>query len=148
MQSPKILRSRITISEYAHLTKTAVDVAETEYDIRCRLAEELLPELIKLIEVQKVPDYANGTIEFYGELFAMARDDYFANYGTHYQRRGIADGTMAIMKNGNWMIVASADPAPPIPTPKPKAPAKPKPFDPTEYLRNRVSELQNGNANN
>lgn len=148
MQSPKILRSRITISEYAHLTKTAVDVAETEYDIRCRLAEELLPELIKLIEVQKVPDYANGTIEFYGELFAMARDDYFANYGTHYQRRGISDGTMAIMQGGNWKIVGSAEPSIPMPAPKPKAPAKPKPFDPTEYLRNRVSELQNGNANN
>lgn len=148
MQSPKILRSRIVISEYAHLSKSAVDVADTEYDIRCRLAEELLPEIIKMMDVQKVPDYASGTIEFYGELFAMARDDYFANYGTHYQRRGISDGTMAIMQGGNWKIVGSAEPSIPIPTPKPKAPAKPKPFDPTEYLRNRVSELQNGNANN
>jgi phage gpG-like protein len=127
--------------------QNAVSVSETEYDIRAQLAEMMLPEMIKLIDVHKVPNPQDASIEFYGELIAMGRDDYFANYGTHYQRRGISDGTMAIMQGGNWKIVGTNSPTPayhPLtPQPKPVATVQSKSFDPSEYLRNRVSELQN-----
>ena len=146
---PLTIRAKVKISEYSHLS-TIQDQSDFEYDVRMRLAQELMPELIKVMQVHKIQSNQRWATEYIGEVVAMKYDDWMANYASHHSRRGIADGTMAIMHNGNWKVVGAAS-SPPAPVPYVKVEAKveqkaptPKKFDPSEYLKQRVSELQNG----
>jgi hypothetical protein len=54
-------------------------------------------------------DKYNKTIE--ASVIAMTMQDFQANYApTMMRRRGIADGTMAIMQNGEWKVIGQPSP--------------------------------------
>lgn len=142
---PLTIRAKLEVTNHSYLS-TLQDQADFEYELRMQLAQELMPELLKIMQIQKVPNMMNATTDYYGEVIAMKHDDYLANYAPHdHRRRGISDGTMAIMQNGNWMVVSNQPYTPPkIVPPKPPTPSPKKALDPSEYLKQRVSELQNG----
>lgn len=142
---PLTIRAKVEVPSYSYLS-TLQDQADFEYELRMNLAQQLMPELLKIMQIQKVPNMMNATTDYYGEVIAMTYDDYLANYAPHvHRRRGISDGTMAIMQNGNWMVMRNQSYTPPkIVPPKPPAPSPKKVLDPSEYLKQRVSELQNG----
>lgn len=155
---PLTLRVETEVDHHLLQSSTASHVNYIEEQVRHELASKLVRELVPMMAVHRYDHHADYKAVFVGEVIAMSWDNYAANYGTYAERRGISDGTMAIMQGGNWKIVGTSGPAPspihPIwhgnaPQPKkPAEPIKPKPFDPTEYLRNRVSELKNDPANN
>ena len=49
------------------------------------------------------PNYHQKIIQ--ADLIAMSQKEFQANYGNMTQRRGISDGTMAIMQNGHWKVL-------------------------------------------
>ena len=134
-----ILRSKLEVDHHLLSTKD-IDVQD---QIQRELIARLLPDLSKLVDIHRVPCYSQGLVEFYAEVVAMTKDDFMANHAPNQSRRGIADGTMAVMHNGNWKIISNSSPYPAHVAPRPPpAPSKPKPFDPTEYLKNKVNELR------
>ena len=153
---PMTIRVETEVDQHLLQNSTASHVNYIEEQVRHELASKLVCELVPTMKVHRYDHHADYKAVFVGEVIAMSWDNYAANYGTHAERRGIADGTMAIMQNGNWKVVGTSGPAPSLSHPifqgttpkKPAEPIKPKAFDPTEYLRNRVSELKNDPANN
>lgn len=140
---PLTIRAETEVSTYLLQHSTASHAKYVEEQVRNELASRLARELASIMKVHRYDSHNDDKVVYLGEVIAMTWDDYAANYGTYDdRRRGISDGTMAIMQNGNWKIVSNQ--AQPIPTPTTKPTPKPaKSFDPSEYLRNRVMELQN-----
>ena len=137
---PLTIRAETEVDQYLLQHSTASHVNYIEEQVRHDLASKLARELSSIMKIHRYDSHNDQKVVYLAEVIAMTWDDYAANYGTYDdRRRGISDGTMAVMQNGNWKIVRTNAPVA-KPTPQP---VKPKAFDPSDYLRNRVMELQN-----
>lgn len=146
MHRVPIVSAAVEIDENDWSKVHADDVQIRMERIKFDLALEIAKNLMNKMTIEKIPSMHSYKTTYRASFVGMSMDDWHANYGQNYQRRGISDGTMAVMQNGHWHIVQQPSV---IPTWNPNpmkyesaAPAKPKPFDPSEYLKNKVNELR------
>ena len=86
------------------LLLNATDLNAYEDSLKRQLVAQLADSLIDKVEFREYrdPNYHQKVIR--AELIAMSWQEFQANYGNMQQRRGISDGTMAIMQNGHWKV--------------------------------------------
>jgi hypothetical protein len=94
-----------------------------EHEVKRKLVHQLAESLIDKIEIRELHDPTAFGKTFEASLVAMSHQEYVANYGHMHHRRGISDGTMAMMQNGHWKVMNSGFP-PSSPRPTPKVPEK------------------------
>lgn len=159
MNNAPIYRAQLEVDEHLLGMCSSIEVQRRVDEIKMKLCNMLAEQMAKNIVLEKVPNHRDQYVTYVASLIGVSLDDWKANYANSYTRRGISDGTMAVMQNGNWHVVSN--PSIPsytstfgVPTPLPlpaanstvattqPTPTKPKPFDPSEYLKNRVSELR------
>jgi len=101
------------------LLLNATDLNAYEDSLKRQLVAQLADSLIDKVEFREYrdPNYHQKVIR--AELIAMSWQEFQANYGNMTQRRGIQDGTMAIMQNGNWKVISNNSPTKPVVDKKP-----------------------------
>ena len=101
------------------LLLNATDRNAFEDSLKRQLVAQLADSLIDKVEFREYrdPNYHQKVIR--AELIAMSWQEFQANYGNMTQRRGIQDGTMAIMQNGNWKVISNNSPTKPVVDKKP-----------------------------
>jgi len=101
------------------LLLNATDLNAFEDSLKRQLVAQLADSLIDKVEFREYrdPNYHQKVIR--AELIAMSWQEFQANYGNMTQRRGIQDGTMAIMQNGNWKVISNNSPTKPVVDKKP-----------------------------
>lgn len=122
-----------------------MDSGNIEDAIKRNLASMIAAELFDKVEFRKYNDPNSHDVIVEASLIAMNQTEFDANFGSHHQRRGIADGTMAVLVNGNWKVLGTTS-TPSLnsirPTPKSIEQEPPKKVSATEYLTNKVTELR------
>lgn len=114
---------------YARETVTGlqqVQFPDIEIAVKKKLAAAIADKLVDKIDYRSYNDPSSFDVVYEANLIAMSEEEFTVNYGNFNQRRGIADGTMAIMQNGNWKVVGAGTTSPlfqpmlntPKPTPK------------------------------
>jgi hypothetical protein len=102
---PPTVRAEAVVRDDLLLNST--DLNAYEDSIKKQLASQLADSLIDKVEFREYrdPNYHQKVIR--AELIAMSWQEFQANYGNMTQRRGICDGTMAIMQNGQWKVLGN-----------------------------------------
>ena len=92
----------------------SVDHTAYKDSLKRQLMIQLTESLRDKVEIREYvdPNYHQKIIQ--AELIAMSYKEYQANYGNMNQRRGISDGTMAIMQNGHWKVLGHKPMAKPV----------------------------------
>lgn len=148
MHRVPIVAAAVEVDDGSLSALSATDFQSRMERVKFDLALELAKHLMPKMTIEKIPSMDSYRTTYRALFVGMSMDDWHANYGDNYQRRGIADGTMAVMQNGHWHIVQQPSVIPtwsPVPVKydnAPSKPTKPKPFDPSEYLKNKVNELR------
>jgi len=84
---------------------TANDRLAYEDSLKRQLMSQLADAVRDKVEIHEYIDHHNNHKVIQAELIAMSYKEFQANYGNQQQRRGISDGTMAIMQNGHWKVL-------------------------------------------
>jgi len=101
------------------LLLNATDLNAYEDSLKRQLVAQLADSLIDKVEFREYRDPRYHQKVIRAELIAMSWQEFQANYGNITQRRGIQDGTMAIMQNGNWKVISNNSPTKPVVDKKP-----------------------------
>jgi len=101
------------------LLLNATDLNAYEDSLKRQLVAQLADSLIDKVEFREYRDPSYHQKVIRAELIAMSWQEFQANYGNMTQRRGIKDGTMAIMQNGNWKVISNNSPTKPVVDKKP-----------------------------
>jgi hypothetical protein len=83
---------------------SAPDRLAYEDSLKRQLISQLADAIRDKVEIREYIDHQNNHKVIRAELIAMSYKEFQANYGNMQQRRGISDGTMAIMQNGHWKV--------------------------------------------
>lgn len=102
------------------------------HHIKLQIASEITSMLLDKIDFRSYTDPNNFDSIFEGSVVAMSKLDYEANYGNVHQRRGIADGTKAIMQNGDWKVLRE----------EPKKQTTKEIKTAVDYLTSKMNELR------
>jgi len=125
-------------------TSVTFDAKSFEEMCKNQLVSQLVEALKDKIEIREIRDPNNFDKILEASIIAMSNDEYSANYGTMNQRRGISDGTMAVMQNGHWKVLSGISPLynpfpnSPRPTPKKVEAAPPQKKNAVDYLTERM----------
>jgi len=101
------------------LLLNATDRIAYEDSLKRQLVVQLADSLIDKVGFREYTDHSYHQKVIRAELIAMSWQEFQANYGNMQQRRGISDGTMAIMQNGNWKVISNNSPTKPVVDKKP-----------------------------
>lgn len=103
---PPVIAARVTMRD--DMAHSAIDIKSYEDMLKNQLISQIANELRDKVDFRNFiePQHHHKIIE--ASVVAMSYKDFQANYGDNYQRRGISDGTMAIMQNGHWKVLGQA----------------------------------------
>jgi hypothetical protein len=104
--------ARVVVKE--DLLLNATDPFFYQESIKKDLMSQIALAVRDKVEIHEYIDHHNNHKVIQAELIAMSYKEFQANYGNMQQRRGISDGTMAIMQNGHWKILGSRPIAKPV----------------------------------
>lgn len=130
------VRVDVVIKDDLLLLLSTTNRAAYEESVKRQLVAQLAESLIDKVEIREYmdPNYHQKVIQ--AELIAMSWQEFQANYGNMQQRRGIQDGTMAIMQNGNWKVINDNSPTKPVVDKKPEVEYNKK--SAVDYLTERM----------
>lgn len=101
--------TRISFPDLLSMNISAIDYQNL---IQSKISTDIANAIMKKVEIRELSDPSTYDKIVEGTVIVMSPDEYQANYGSMHHRRGIADGTMAVMQNGHWKVLNSPRPTP------------------------------------
>lgn len=134
-----IIAVQETLREVEYLTAT--DVLAYEDHVKKKLAVQLSEHAVAAgcVTFETRQDPYNHQRVLRASMISMSHKDWEANFANYNTRRGIQDGTMAIMQNGNWKVLSNERISVPAPLTKIEKSGK---ISAEDYLKERLRDVE------